>query len=1048
MAGLLADFPKPKAPALDLPQTKAQSILSSGPLTAPPTPAPQMREFGDARLTRQYIYEDALNAARNIEPIEDERYRLRLADVDWADPERFTRKQRKAAILAGDTLARRLRGSWVLEDVATGKEIQRRAQIVGRIPYLSSMGTFVHKGNEYTVNHQQRLRPGVFARVKDNGEIESHVNVLPGKGVSHRYFLDPEKELFKLRLGQAEMPLLPLVQALGATDKEVREAWGDQLFAANYKHLDSGQTIKKLAARLLRRADQGLDEGTTRQRLADTINRMELDPEVTKRTLGQPYANLNKEVILNATKKLIQVNRREVDPDDRDSLAYQQFFGPEDLFAERLRRDHGNLRKQLFRKIALAGNLDKMPSGALTPQVEQVLLGSGLAQALEEINPAEVFDKQSRITRMGEGGIPSLDAIPDEARAVQPSHMGFMDPLRTPESFRVGVDLHMARSSRKGRDGRIYTSLRDQQGNMVWKSPQDVAEASIATPDVLKWDTKRVPVMKGGKLAYVPKNEVDFVLPNFEDSFSPLGNMVPLKSMVKGQRVAMASRMLTQALPLTAAEAPLVQSGLPGSKGARSFEEEYGKHMGAVAADSDGRVVDVRDGVIKLKYNDGRTDEVELYENHPFNRKTYINQTAVVKPGDAITKGQLLAHSNYTDKTGATALGTNLNVAYWPYLGYNFEDAVVISESGAKKMSSEHMYQHDLEVTDKHKIGKRHYVNLFPGKFDKKAYENLDDDGIVRPGTVVNHGDPLILAARQKEFAQNKIHKKKQAGYGDESLLWKHHDPGVVTDVVWGKNGPVVLVKSQSQMQVGDKLSGRYGDKGVVAAIVPDSQMPHGRDGNPFELLLNPLGVISRTNPAQKVEAQLGKIARLTGKPVKVPDFEDEEDLTAWAQMQLRMHGLKDTEDIVWPEKNMKVPGIHSGTRFFMKLHHTAESKGQGRGGGSYSMDDTPAKGGAQGCFLAGTHLHTAEHGFQDIARIVGRRMPVKVLTRRPGGVHQQWLPVTDWFHYRVDANALVTLRLGNGREIHVTRNHEFVMADGTRKLAGDLVAGDDLMEV
>lgn len=944
----------PDAPSLDIMapalQPKGDAVLG----VKPPAPAapklPEMRSFGDAKGTRRFIYEDALAAAKAVEPISDDKYTLKLSGVDWMDPERFTRKKRKEAVLTGATLARRMKGTWELHDNATGQVVQRRNQVVGAVPYLSSMGTFVHRGNEYTVNHQQRLLPGVFAREKDNGELESHFNILPGKGVSHRYFLDPAKSTFKMKFGQSEMPLMPLLRAMGATDREIRDAWGDDLWQANQKTNDAS-VLGKLSQRLLRRKDlEGADAASTTRRLVERFNAMELDPDVTRRTLGHPHDRVTKEAILAATGKLLRVSKKEQDPDDRDHLAYQKFYGPEDLFAERIARDHGGTRRGVFRELSRNGNLDKMPSGVLTPQMNQVLIGSGLAQALEEINPAEVFDKQSRITRLGEGGIPSVESIPNEARSVQPSHMGYMDPIRTPESFRVGVDLQMANAARKGRDGKIYTQLRDHKtGETSWQSPQDVADKVITTADALKWDTKRVPVMRAGKQDYAEKSEIDYVVPHFENVFSPLGNLIPFKSAVKPGRVAMGARYMTQALPLKGAESPWVQSAMPGRTDGRSFEEEHGAHMGAVRADKGGRVTDVKDGVVHVKYEDGTKDEIELYQNHPFNRKTYIHQEPTVRPGDAFKPGQLLARSNYTDGSGSTALGLNMRVAYFPYKGLNFEDAQVISESAAKRLSSEHMYQHELEVTPRHKVGKNSFINLFPAAYDKKMLDRMDDKGVLKAGEAVEYGQPLILAAKERDRAQNKIHKKRQAGYNDESVVWKHHDPGVVTDVVWGKNGPVVLVKSSSQMQVGDKMSGRYGDKGVVSAIVPDDQMPHDKDGKPFEVLLSPDGTITRTNPVQQVEAALGKIAAKTGKPVKVPDFEDVDDLEAWAEGELRKNGLKGTEDVYWPEKNAKVAGVGTGHRFFMKLHHTAESKGQGRGSGGYSMDETPSKGGESG---------------------------------------------------------------------------------------------------
>jgi DNA-directed RNA polymerase beta subunit len=1062
----LPQAPAPAAPSLNImPQAAPtpQAVMSGLPAPQLPPAQPQMREFGDAKTTRQYIYEDALAAAQGIEPIEDDNYSLRLTNINWHDPERYKKKDRKHAVLTGETLSRRMKGTWELYDKKTGALVEKQNKIVGAVPYLSSMGTFTHRGNEYTVNHQQRLKGGVFARIKDNGEIESHFNILPGKGVSHRYFLDPEKGQFKIKFGQSEMPLMPLLQAMGATDREIQAAWGPELWQSNLAKNDA-IVLRKLSQRLLRRKDlDGSTPGSATQKLVERFNAMELDPSVTRRTLGQPFDRVSKEAILAATGKLLRVSKKEEDPDDRDHLAYQQFLGPEDLFSERLRRDHNGVRKAIFREIAKEGSLKRMKSGALTGQLEQVLVGSGLAQALEEINPAEVFDKQSRITRLGEGGIPSVDSIPDEARSVQPSHMGFMDPIRTPESFRVGVDLQMARASRKGRDGQIYTLVRGKDGKEVYKSPEDLSEATIATPEVLSpksmWaGMKRIPVMKAGKIDYVGRDEIDYTLPDFNKAFSPLSNLVPFMSATKPGRVSMGARYMTQALPVKDAESPWVQNLISGDAEGRSYEDDYGKHMGALRAEQGGRVMKLDpDGTIHVKYEDGTTDEIDTYQNHPFNRKTYIHQTPVVKVGDTFQKGGLLARSNYTDDKGATALGLNMRVAYFPYKGLNFEDAQVISESAAKRLSSEHMYQHDVEVSGKHKMGLKSFVGLFPGKFDRKTLETLDDQGVIKVGQTVEYGQPLILAAKERDRAQNKIHKKRQPGYSDDSVLWKHHDTGTVTDVVWGKNGPVVLVKSTNAMQVGDKMSGRYGDKGVVSAIIPDDQMPHDKDGKPFEVLLSPDGIITRTNPSQEIEAALGKLAQHTGQPVKVPDFENIEDLQDWADKQLKQAGLSSTEDVIWPEKGTRVPGIGTGYRFMMKLHHTAESKGQGRDSGSYSTDETPAKGGESGCFTGDTLVRTwASRSTDPRARPIGELvaekyngavasclLPHKYRAQASYG----WEKVTDWFEYRVPATDLITLTLANGQEISVTKNHVFFLKDGSKKLAGDLREGDDLLE-
>lgn len=574
-----------------------------------------------------------------------------------------------------------------------------------------------------------------------------------------------------------------------------------------------------------------------------------------------------------------------------------------------------------------------------------------------------------------------MDSIPMESRNVQPSTLGYIDPIRTPESGKVGVDNYMARGARKGKDGKLYSQFRDvRTGELTYKTPQQVADLVLTFPGSMDKTGKRVPAMRGGKLTYVNKSEVDLVLPAMEEAFNPLSNMIPMKSQVKGQRLVMASRMTTQALPIVDAETPLVQSAIPGTEGKQSYEEMYSNVMGAMRAPSGGMVMAVTPDEITIRKDDGTKEKHDLYNMFPFNRKTFYHQTATVKPGDRVAPNQLIAHSNFTDKAGSTALGRNARTAYVSWQGKNFEDAVVISEGFAKKMRSEHMYQHDMEVDDKTKVGKKSFIQLFPGKFNKQLLSQMDDNGVIKPGTIVKYGDPLILGATQKESAYNKVHKQGQAGFSNATVTWDHHDDGTVTDVVMGKKGPTVVVKATSTMQVGDKLSGRYGDKGVIADVIADGEMPHDADGQPFEVLLNPLGVITRGNPAQMAELLLGKIAKRRGTPFKIQDFDSTKDMSAWVMEQLGREGLSDLEDIIDPSKERKIKGIATGHRFFMKLHHTAEGKSQSRGGGSYTMEGAPAKGGESGSKRIGmldTNAllsHGATATLQDISTVRGQK--------------------------------------------------------------------------
>lgn len=928
----------------------ATPALSPSP-AAPPAPVaaqgPAMRDIVDPPQTRSWIYENMMNAAKSLKPTQNRRHTLELLDPHWEGPERFSRKERKQAILEGRTLSRRLRGTWRLVDNATGNELDRRMMTIANVPVLTDDGTFVHNGNEYTLSSQQRMRGGIYTRRKDNGEIEAHANVLPGNGRGHRYFMDPERGVFYMNVGQAKIPLMPLLRSLGATDKQLQDAWGYDLFTSNVQ-ADQPAAMSKYYQRLVRKQSPDDDETTRRQKVIDAINSMKIDPEISRRTLGQPFEHLGLDTILATTKKIADVAAGKAEVDDRDHLFNMDIMGPEDLFAERLAKDYGRIRMNLLNKASFKGNLQKVQPGALTKQIESVLLNSGLAQALEEINPADVFDKQSRVTRMGEGGIPSSDSIPDEARSVQPSHFMYMDPVRTPESHRVGVDVFFTSAVKKGRDGRIYAPFTDTKtGETVYRSPQDVADLAIAFPGQERSDFPRVAVMQKGRVRWVPREAVDLVPPNFEGAFSPLGNMVPMKSGVKAQRMAMASRMLTQAVPLTQPEAPLVQSGIPGTD--QSYEGRYGRFMGASYSPGNGTVLRVTGDRVTIRGDDGSTQEVELYNNFPYNRKTFIHNTPVVQPGDKVTAGQLLARSNYTDEKGVTALGKNARVAYLPFRGLNFEDAGVISESFAKKLASEHAYQSRLEPDPEYKLGKKNFISLFGDKFSRDQLDRLDDGGVIKEGAEVRPGDPLILAARARPVGQHRVWKRKASSHENKSVTWKHHSPGVVTDVVKTKKGISVMVKATVPMKVGDKLSGRYGDKSVIADIIPDDQMPRAADGQPFEVLLNPHGVISRTNPAQVVEAVLGAVAAKQGKPIAVPDFDQISNLTQFAIDKAREAGISDLAKVVDPETERPIDAVLTGNRYFLKLHHMAEDKGQGRGTGGYTQEGLPAKGGDTG---------------------------------------------------------------------------------------------------
>lgn len=916
------------------------SLFSSLP---PPLPVGR-RRIGDNGATRQLIYDNVKKAAMGLEPVANARHTLSVHDVDYEGADHFPLKKQKEVLLSQGTLARKLRGTWRLTDNTTGQTVAERRATLAAVPHLTDRGTFILDGTEYSLAHQLRLRPGIYSRRKTNGELEAHVNVMPGKGASHRIFLDPQTGVFRVHVAQANIPLVPMLRALGTTDSELRQAWGPELYAANKKH-DSGHYLSRLYERLARKPDPNAPEDKQREDLADAIRKMELDPEVTKRTLGKPYTKVDKDSLLATTDKLIALNRGEGEPDDRDHMAYQTVMGPEDLLAERVGKNRPALFKLLW-QATFRNGLGHVQPGVFNKALRAAFLTSGLGQSPEGVNAAEHIDHGSRITRLGEGGLSGgPQAIPDTSRNVHSSQAFFLDVVKVPENEAIGVDLRLAYGVQKGTDGRIYAPFRDpQSGQLVYRSPQQIADLTVAFPGELNSGRKHVAAISNGTLKYVKRRDVDLVAPSMENTFSPLSNLTPMKSASKAQRVSMGARMATQALPLLYPESRWVRSAVPGRPDL-SFDELYGRHMGAVHADQQGRVEKVTPDEVIVRYADGTRKTHDLYNNLAGPRKTGLHNTALVRPGDIVGPNQLLAYSNYTNKKGEAALGVNTRIAYVPYGGHIYEDSAGISESYAKRLTSEHYYKHQADFEDGVKKGKKSYIALFPGKYDRKALDRLDDDGVVKPGTVVNPGDPLILMAKERTLDYGKVAGSSKAAFGDNTITWDHHNPGVVTDVAPGRGGVNVVVKSYAPMTTGDKLSNSYGGKSVVSKIIPDDQMPHDKEGNPFDMVWSPLALLSRVNASWVVEGALGKVAAKTGKPYKISDFENIPNLTEFAMKELEKHGLTDTEDIYDPQTGRKIPNVFVGNNFIMKLHHQAEGKVQGRGLGGYSAEGSPLKG-------------------------------------------------------------------------------------------------------
>ena len=908
---------------------------------------PNTYKVDDFETIRQTIFDDALNSLSNRFPLENDKYRLTVEDLGYDSIPKYTTLQQKEAVQSDKTLSAKIKGRWTLYDKNTGKIVsQSSRKTIMDVPYMTERGTFIRNGTEMTLPIQMRLVPGVYARMTDSGEAKAHINVKPGSGSQLSITMNPANPVFKVTQGTRNYKLYPLLKHMGISDEYLMNAWGKDIYKANYDDFISGGGwySAKTAAE-----ENPYDEITKR------VFRGDLDPLETEASLGKGYKTVDPDMMVAAASKLLRISRGEAESDNRDSLENQRFLMAPELIGERVRLDAGKVGQTLLWKISRSGDVNKIPAGALNKYINGLFTESRLAQAIEETNPLDAYMRATKVTRMGEGGISGVDTAPMSARLVHNTYKGFIDPTVSPEccanhlvmsnlgwieiskvtedtliaclidgkleyhkpykvvsydfngelycynakatayevtgnhrmwsrldafsdytfefaenifnthrifwsgadtytddskteitifantpdetyhfkkpyvgkvyclsvpgglfytklpgkrpfwignSLRAGLDSAIALNAVKGKDGFMYTPMINAiSGRREYVNSLVASKVPVAFSEYRDSTQKYIPAMVGNKIEYLPKANVKYFIPNGDSLFALSSNLIPLKSGIKAGRLLMAQKHQTQAVSLSSRMAPYVQTEHPGDN-TISVEKSIGKLMGAVFSKGDGKVLSVTPDEMTVRYNDGTKETISLYNNYPLNRKSYYHNDARVKPGDIIKKGQVLASSNYTDENGVSALGTQLRTAWMPFKGENYLDAIIVSEDAAKKLSSEHLYHTGVDKDSTTTIDKNAYTSAFPTKFNKDQLATIDKDGIVKPGTTVKFGDPLILSYSKREATPGSLHR---ALVKDNVVTWEHEFPGYITDVVNSSKGVKVYTKAYLPLQTGDK---------------------------------------------------------------------------------------------------------------------------------------------------------------------------------------------------------------------------------------------------
>lgn len=913
----------------------------------------------DSVTRREKIRQATIQGLSKAFPMKAGKWTVELSDAR-VEPREFSSRDQKMAILEGKTLSERVRGDLTVRDAQGAIASRAPGFTLLHLPYFTPRHTFILDGTEYSVSNQLRTKPGVYVRRRGNEELEAAFNL--SKGSNFKVLMEPEKGLLYMQPGSttARIALYPVLRALDVPHQDVARSWGAQVAAINRDAFRSPDAhVSRLYEALIHpnkrnHATPEARAGAIREYLDGTS----MDPEVNRVTLGAPFDKASGAAMLAASNKILEVHRRAADVDDRDSLSFKTFHSVDDFIRERLQLDARAMRNKLGWKLeASRGAIkDALPAAPLTRAVTGFLTTSSLSAVPMQINPMELVDEASRVTLLGEGAISSERAIPIEARDVHPTHLAIIDPTRVPESFKVGVDLRLGIGTRRDDQGNLYAPVRNVRTNKdEYLKAADMARSIVAFSGEDLRAGKSVSVMKDGMVQRVPAAEVTHQIRHASDIYGATTNLLPLLNGMQGNRALMASKHQGQALPLVRREAPLVQveSWNPGT----SVEREMVRLIVPTAPVA-GRIDKIDADYVHLSPEGEKRAAAEgtirLHYDHdlPLAAKTYLDNKLIVKEGDVVRAGQPLAESNFT-KDGVLALGTNLRVAYMPYRGLNTNDGIVVSQDAADKLTSEHMFHHVLSKAGDVETGREKHRAYFGGRYSARQYDALDESGVARPGTVLQKGDPIMIGVRREAATGDaallgKLSKSLVKPYTEVVETWTHDHPGIVADVSKTGERHSATIKTYETLQVGDKISNRYGAKGVVAKIVPDAQMIQDEKGRPVDVILTSAGIITRINPAQLVEASLGKVAEHRGEPILVPQFA-ERDAVAHAKGLLKANGLSDKETVVDPATGRRIPGVFVGKSYFLKLFKTTDSNWAAHGAERYDYNQQPARGGDDG---------------------------------------------------------------------------------------------------
>jgi DNA-directed RNA polymerase subunit beta len=801
-------------------------------------------------------------------------------------------------------------------------EIKEQQVFLGDFPMMTHNGTFIINGTERVVVSQLVRSPGVYFDQtidKTSGRAVYASKVIPGRGAWLEFDID-KKETIGVRVDRKRRQFVTTflrALSIAETDEEIIALLGDTELVRNTLAKDPTSTRDEALLDLYRKLRPG--ELTTVESARSLIKTLFRTPKRYDLTRVGRYKLNQKLTGDTGTEILENYSALEqgllTDEDMVNTINYlmglhlgQEGFRVDDIdnFQNRRIRTVGELIQNQIRvgltrlERVVRERMTTQDPEAITPQtlinirpmvasIKEFFGTSQLSQFMDQPNPLASITHRRRLSALGPGGL-SRERAGFEVRDVHPSHYGRMCPIETPEGPNIGLIGSLASYARVNKFGFIETPYRRVVKGKVTKrvdyltaaleEGHVIAQANAPLDNDGRFSNERVLVRKtGGEVDTVPGAQVDYMDVSPKQVVSVATALIPFLEHDDANRALMGSNMQRQAVPLITADAPLVGTGMEARAAVDSGE--------VVVSPVNGEVVTVTGTEIVVKEsgtNKKHTLLLEKFERS--NQGTCINQKPIVDEGDKVKAGQPIADGASTDG-GELALGRNLMVAFMPWEGHNFEDAIVISERLVKEdiLSSIHIEEHEIEARDT-KLGAEEITRDIPNVAEEVLMD-LDDSGIIRIGAEVGPGDYLVGKVTPKgeteltpeERLLRAIFGEKAREVRDVSLKVPHGESGKAIavkefsredgyDLPPGMNELVrVYVAKQRKISAGDKLAGRHGNKGVIAKILPEEDMPFFEDGTPVDILLSPLGVPSRMNLGQVLETHLGWAAATGWSP-------------------------------------------------------------------------------------------------------------------------------------------------------------------------------------